>query len=816
MMTLNDFRFATRLWRKHLGHTFLAVLTLALGMGLTTAMFSILDGAVLEGLPFEEPGELMELEGVDLSVDRRMITLPLHDFVDMRERQTSFEDLGASTFATVILSGSEERPEQYQGAHLTASTFDLLRVKPILGRSFQEVDERPGSPPVMLIGFALWKSRFQGNPEIVGRTVRANGETMAIAGVMPEGFGFPIRQDLWISLRLDPLATPRGEGPRLVVFGRLRDGVSLEAAQAEVSGIARQIEAEHPETNQGIQLVVGPYVKQVMGKEVVQLSYTMLGAVFGVLLIACFNVTNLLLSRSALRTKEVAIRSALGASRARVAFQLLSETFCLAAAGAVFGLGIARIGVDLFNESIRNSPFIPFWVNVRVDGSVLAFASALILLASLASGVVPAIQASGTAPNEVLKEGSRGSSSLRVGRLSRALVIAEIALSCGLLVGAGLAIQSVVNLKNVRFGFATADVFTARIFLPATVFPDLPRRDRFLEELGRRLEGKPRVQGVALTSSFPAMGSPSRPFCLDGGLQSPANPPVTQEVSISPRYFDTFGVRLLEGRDFQPSDGRDAAPVAIVNQSFVERFLPGEPPVGRRLRFGCSDPDEPWRRIVGVVPDMLGTLNRRGVAATMSRISDDNPVGVYVPLTQGNPRFMGIAIRTPGPPLAFTPIVRNEVAAIHPDVAVYAVNTLARAIAEQNWFYGLFASVFSVFGVSALFLAAVGLYGVMAFSVSRRRPEVGIRMALGARRGDVLRLIMKQGMSQLGLGLVAGMSLAVSLSRLFETALFEVEPWDRGVYLSVAVSLALTGVLASIVPAWRAARVDPQKALRYE
>lgn len=799
-----DLRVGARLMFKHPGVTIIAVLALSLGIGLTTTTFSIVYGALLRGLPFAESHRIMHLERNNPSQDIESMEVTLHDFLDWRAQQTTFEGIAGFYQGTVNVSGTE-KPERYEGAFISANAFDLLRERAFLGRTFHEGEDDPAAPPVILLGYRVWEDRFDGDRAVVGKTARVNGEETTIIGVMPKGFAFPISEDVWLPLRLDPLRIERGEGTTLEVFGRLRDGVTVDQVAAEFASIAKRLELEYPETNEGVGTVIKPYTEEYIGEEPTRLLFTMFAAVILVLLMACANVANLLLARAVVRTKEVAVRAALGASRTQVILQLLAEALVLSGVGAAIGLGLAWLGVRLFNNAIVSTQ-PPFWIDIQIDAIAIAFVAGIAVLSAVIAGIVPALQATGTRVHEVLKDESRGSSSLRLGRLSRGLVVAEIALSVGLLVAAGLMIKSVANLRNIDFGFALEDVFTARLGLFETDYPDDASRVRFSEALFRRLESVPGARSVALTSSLPGMGSGRARFAVEGqAYAAEADYPMMRRIVASPNLFATFGVSLLEGRDFRWSDNEAAMPVAIVNQPFARKFFPGESPLGRRVRIGTADTDAPWLTIVGVAPDLH-----------MGGVDNEDPEGLYVPLPQDPLRFMSIAVRAEGNPMALAPVVRDEVATIDRDLPIYWVWTMADAIARGTWFYRVFGTIFVIFGAVALFLASVGLYSVTAFSVSRRTQEVGIRMALGAKGSDVLKLVFRQGAVQLALGLGIGLALAAALSRGLEVVLFRTEPWDPTIFLAIVLVLVLTSVAASIVPARRATRIDPMVALRYE
>jgi predicted permease len=532
----------------------------------------------------------------------------------------------------------------------------------------------------------------------------------------------------------------------------------------------------------------------------------MLATVILVLLIACANVANLLLARAAVRTRDLAIRVALGASRRRVVLQLLGESLVLAAGGAVLGTGLAWVGIELFDRAVTPTD-PPFWLLFRLDAPILGFVIAIAGVAALMSGGIPALRASSTDLNSVLKDESRGSSSLHIGRLSRGLVVAEVAMSVAILVASGLMIRSVVQLQRMSLPFPVDDVFTARIAVFENRYPDAAARTRFWEDVEERTRAIPGVQSAAIMSQLPGLGTGMSQLALDGVSYSrPEDLPEANSATVSPGFFDVFEVTPSQGRLFTQLDAREAAPVAIVNESFVRQYFTDGRALGRLIRMGGLESTGAWREVVGVVPD----LNMEGVGDPQP----DPPAGVYLPLAQANVGFGSLAARTQSPPLAITGEVRDRVAAVDADTPIYFVATLRERIDEDLWFYSVFGTLFAVFGAAALFMASVGLYGVMSFSVSRRVLEMGIRMALGAQGAQVRRLVVLQGMLQIGLGLLLGTGLAVVVARGLRVLLLDAEPWDPGTYALVFAVLALTGFMASAIPAQRATRVDPSTALR--
>lgn len=548
------------------------------------------------------------------------------------------------------------------------------------------------------------------------------------------------------------------------------------------------------------------HIDTIIGPQATSMMFTMLAAVFGVLLIACANVANLLLARTVLRTKEVAIRSALGSSSFRTVAQLLSETLVLAVVGAALGLAIAKVGVEWFNASIAAQE-MQFWLVATLDPPVVAFVLALALLSTVLAGTVPAYRASRTDISEILNDENRGSSSLRLGRLSKALVIAEIAVSCGLLVGAGLMIKTIMRVSQFDYGFNVENVFTARIGLFEADYPDSDAQWQFYDTLLLRLEDKPGVRTVALSSDLPARGAMRLPLSMEGAVYpNDQDHPLASRVVITPNYFDVIDAKPVEGRLFTRADTKDSQPVALVNQHFVELHFPNDEPVGRRIKLGNDD--EPWRTIVGVVPD----LHLGGAIGAF----DPRHEGVYIPLSQNVIDFMSLVMRTEDAPMMFTSTVQDEINAIDATLPIYWVRSLRHQYGLDTWFYRAFGTLFMAFGIAALALATIGLYGVMSFAASNRTREIGVRMALGASASNVLTLILKLGATQVAIGLGLGLALALVLSRGLGMLLFDVDPWDPTILITVMVTLAVTGLLASLVPARRATQVDPVNALGYE
>jgi putative ABC transport system permease protein len=812
-----DFRYGLRMLARVPGHTVAATLALSLGIGLTTATFSIVYGALFRGLPFEHAERLMSLRTQNASRDRMNEGVGVHDYLDWCKRQRSCEGLAASSNGTVTVSG-DNHPERVDGATLTANTLDLLRVKPLLGRGFRPGEDHPGAAAVALIGYRLWKDHYNGDPRIVGKAVRINGQPTTVIGVMPEDFRFPFTEKLWTPQILDPNKTERGRAEQFLVFGRLRPGATRERAQADMTTIAKALAVEYPRTNGGWTASVEPYVDVFTNPEIRRMLLTMLGAVCAVLLIACINVASLILSRAAQRTHEVAIRFALGAGRGLVVRQILLESLTLALLGAAAGLGLAWLGVHFFNVAVgaRNPPF---WIRIALDRPALAFTLGATVAAALISGLLPALQISRTQLSDVIKDEGRASTSLRLGWLSRVVVVAELALSCALLVAAGLMVKSIIRAQATSYGFDTANLLTARVPIFEANYPKPGDRAAFYQRLIDRLAERPGITAVGATTTLPSVPWGNDAYAVDGEAYPTENDYRTAHSDVvSAGLFATLGVRPQAGREFERQDTATSLPVVLVNQALARKVWPHQDPLGKRLRMVNSnagnggwalgaDPrrQEPWRTVIGVVPDLL-----------LYGLIDKQPEGLFLPLSQVGGIRVSLVVRSPREPRSLIDTVRAEVTALDKDTPIYFVKTMAQAVAEDRSFNDLFGSVFLIFGLAALVLAAVGIYGVIAFSVGRRTQEIGLRLALGAQRGTVLRMLLRQGAIQLAIGVFLGMPFAFGVSRLLAGVLYDVQPGDPTVFATVVVTLSLVAMVACLVPGQRALEVDPVVALHHE
>jgi putative ABC transport system permease protein len=803
-----DIRFGFRMLIKHPTLSIISILTFGLGIGITTMVFSVVNGAFFKGLPFEEGDRVVALANTNPSRNFRNMPVSVQDYAVWQQRQTVFEALGPWSVAPINLTWPGGQPERFAAGEMSSGAFDTLRVKPILGRTFRSGEDRPGGEPAIILGYDLWRERYGSSGEVLGQTIRANGITRTIIGVMPEGFAFPDRQRMWIPLEIDPLATERGKGPNYSVIARLKKGVTIEEARAQAVSIGAQLEKEFPKTNQGIVATIRPFVENMLGPQIYRTLYTMLAAGIGVLLIACVNVANLLLARASLRNREIAVRMAVGASRSRVVLQFMTEVLILALAGGVVGFGLCSAGMKWFLSAITADP-PPFFITFELDYRVMLFIVAITLAASLFAGLVPAFQATGKHVGEVLKDESRASTGLRIGRFSAGLIVGEVAISCGLLIAAGLMIKSMIQLKTIDLPFATEHIFTARINLPRLQYPDDPSCIQFYEQLLPKVEAISGVEAATLSDGLPAAGNGTVAFQVEGQAYSrDSDYPIVREGIVTPGYFKTFQTKVLRGREFTTLDRSGNLPVAVINESFARTYFPRTDPLGRKMKKGRGDSKAPWLTIVGLVPDMM-----------MQGIGNNNQsgAGYYIPIAQSDvSNNVSIALRTRGEPGAVTAEVRAAVASMNADLAIFDVLSMKEVIARATWFYTIFGTFFMAFGFSALLLAVAGLYGVMSFAVTQRTREMGIRVALGAQGGQLVRLIMKKGAICLAIGLVIGLGIGLGASNLLQTLLYHVNPRDPIVLIAVLLALAAGGLAANFIPARRVTKIDPVVALAAE
>jgi predicted permease len=811
MTLLQDLRFALRLLAKDRWFTFVAVTALALGIGVNATVFTLVNAVLVRGLPFADSDRLFVL-GVKTPASGgggQPISYP--DLVDWRAASTSFEGLAAFARGSMTVSDGRTAPEETPGVWMTANGFDLLRQPIALGRGFRRGDDAPGAERVVILGHDLWQTRYRADRGVLGLPVRVNGEPATVVGVMPPGLKFPTNAELWVSAIPTADQQRKREIRPFTVFGRLKADRTRGEAQAELQAIAGRLAKDHPASNKELTVaVIQTFQERFNGGEIRIVFLALLGAVGFVLLIACANVANLLLSRSSARAREVAVRYAMGATRWRVVRQLLVESLLLACAGGVLGLGIAVIGTRLFDQAVADVGK-PYWITFTIDGVVIAYLAAICGVTSLAFGLAPALQVARTSVGSVLKQGGRGSTGSRsMRRFSSALVVLELALTLVLLVGAGLMTRSFLALNAIDTGIDTERLVSMRINLPRATYPTAEARAQFFERLGPRLASLPGAEDAAISTSMPPFGLWGRELLVDGRADpGEGKRPDAGFVAVSPSFFATVGASLRRGRTFDARDGAKGSEVAIVNERFVSRFYNGEDPIGRRIRFPSTDPvdDTGWLTIVGVSPDIRhGDPRDREV-----------PAVVYVPIRQLGPGGAAAIVRSRSDPAALVAAVRREVQALDPDQAVGNAQTVDQMLVRQSWPFRVFGTIFAILALIALTLAAVGLYAVIAYSVSTRTQEIGVRIALGASRERVRWLILRRGLVQIGLGLVLGLAGAWAAGRfVLGLVLAQVSGTDPLIFVAVPVFLSLVAIAACLIPARRAAGLDPLVALRNE
>jgi putative ABC transport system permease protein len=788
-----DFRYGGRMLVKIPGFTFAAVLTLSLGIGANTAIFTIVNAVLLRPLPYRDPDRLMRLWETTPQLPTFSISGP--NYRDWADQNRVFEQMAAWREQNFNLTNGGD-PERLGAALVTASFFPLLGVKLALGRSFIPEEDQPGANNrFVIMSDRLWHRRFGTDANILGKTLTLNGGSYTVVGIMGPEFQFGTSGDLWLPLALDPLRDNRSNHI-LTAAARLKPGVTLDQARAEMDNIARRLEEQYPNSNKGWGVKIATFYDWIIEGQFRQALLILLGAVGLVLLIACANVANLLLSRAATRQKEIAIRSALGASRLRLIRQLLTESVILALAGGGLGVLLAWWGVDAFIAA--NPGSIPRLREIGLDNRVLAFTFTISLLTGLLFGLAPALQASRIALNEFLKEGGRTSAGFGLSRLRRLLIVSEIAFALVLLVGAGLLMKSFLRLQQVNLGFDPDRVLTLQLTLPRTKYPEARQQADFYQQMLERVRNLPGVRFAGASSSipFPRGGSPYSPFFPEGRQLSPEKSVGGNYRLVSPDYFRAMGIPLLKGRDFTNEDNGERQPVVVISDETARRLWPGEEPLGKRLQWGGSSQRF---TVVGVVGDIRS-----------AKLEAEPSLAIYVPSIQPQ---MYLVARTATEPMSLAAAIRSQVQAMDKDQPIANLRTMEQVVSNSISQRRFSTLLLGLFAVVALLIASIGVYAVMSYSVAQRTREVGIRMALGAQSGDVLKLVLGQGMKLIGVGIVIGLVGAVALTRWMATLLFEVKPTDPLTLVGVAALLAAVALLACWLPAWRATKVDPVTAL---
>ena len=805
---LQDIRYAARTLRKNPGFTAVAMLALALGVGANTAMFSVVYGILLRPLPYPDADRIAVVYMHWLPWDNPRANMSMADFLDWKSQTTSFEDpsLYASVGRRFDLTGVGD-PEQVSGAAATSGFFSVLRARPILGRTFLPDDDRPASARVAVIGASLWRRRFAGRTDVLGQAIILNGSPCTVVGVMPEGFHFPLAvSEVWTNLQVVP---PKRRGPFFYrAFGRLKPGVTIQQAQAEANAIGRRIEQANPTVYSHLDLPVISIRDALVGNIRTPLL-VMICAVSLVLLIAVVNVANLMLARATVREREMALRLSLGAGRGRLVRQLLTESVLLSGLGGIGGLALAYLGILLLRAA--NPGNLPRIGDIHVDGVVLAFVLLISLLTGILFGLAPAIQSARADLSSTLKEGGRGTTGGSRQRTRSVLIVSELALSLMLLVGAGLLLRSLLRLQRVDAGFHGApEQILAMTISPANRrYTDEATGIAFYGRLLERVRQLPGIRYVSLSDGLPPdQEGDADTFVIQGAAPRTTGNPVVTLDTVSPDYFRTMGIGLVRGRAFEARDSRESPPVAMISESFARRFFPGEDPLGKRIKQ--SGPELtflPFREIVGVVADVKYT----GLDA-------NRQTAYYLPYTQNYTRrtflVVGSSLDAARDAANLAPMLRREIQAVDKDVVVAYVSTLQQAMRDSVARPRFDAILLMLFAGVALLLAVIGIYGVIAYAVAQRTHEIGVRMALGARRADVMHLVLLQGARLAAMGIAVGLGGALVFARLMRALLFDTSVQDTFTFAVASVGLFAVAVLASLVPAHRATRIDPLSALR--
>ncbi len=808
-----DLRYGARQLARSPGFTVVAVLTLALGIGATTAIFTVFHAVILRPLPYHAPDELVHLWETSKREDFGPATSGVGfeasypNYLDWKERSTTLAGLaGYGGAGLTVITG--DTVERISATPVTANFFSILGVKPHLGRDFLPEEDQPGHRSVLLT-YGYWQRRFAGDPGVVGRSLSMDGEAWTVVGVLPPEFQFPLRgaSEAWVNLDISDDARNRRSNHWLRVVARLKPGTSRAQVQEELQTIQAELARQYPDASSGASGLVVPLREEVIGR-VRPLVLVLMAAVACVLLIACVNVASLLLARAAGRRKEMAVRAAIGAGRGRLVSQVLTEGLLLASLAGVLGVLLASWGVEVLVAAVPEALLrdsLVYLKGLGLDRTALLFALLATLATTVFFGLAPALASSRVAPSESLRESGRSSTGAAGSRLRKGLVVSEVSLAVMLLVSAGLIVQSFDRLLQVKLGFDSENLLTFRLLLPEAKYSQPGQLSSFAGELRPRLESLPGVAGVTTVTTFPLTNDGNTSvLTIEGMAHPPGREPETSVRIVSPNYFSTLRIPVLQGRGFESADVPDSPTVVVVNQEFLRRYLAGLDPIGRRVTFRATNTQA---TIVGVAGDVR--LGRLDVPMRPTLYASDQQVPV---------RFLGVIVRTTGDPKAFLPAVRAQVQSLDPELPVFLVNTMEELLAsspsvfERRYLMLLLGAL----AASALALAVVGLYGVIAYNVAQRTPEIGIRVALGAQRRDILALVVGQGMKLALVGAAAGLAGAFGLTRFLAALLYGISATDPATFAGVAAALLGVALLACWLPARRAARVDPMVALRYE
>ena len=802
MFLPGDVRSGLRALLKNPGFTAVAVIMLAVGIGINATVFTVTNAVLFKGFALVSRND--RLRYISYKNSNCCVSYP--DFLDWRAQSKSFEGMAIVHGVSLMLSDSSGFPENLSGNENSAEVFRVVGAKPIMGRDFTPADEAPGAAPVTILHYGFWERRYGKDRNIVGRTLRMNGALTTVIGVMPEGFSFPQKVDVWVPLLQTPRVMKRENRDTWMVVARLAKGVTVESARAEMGLIGKRLAAEYPITNHDLSPEIQTFTQFFIGPNGALIYGSMWGAVGFVLLIACANLANLLLARAIGRSREISVRIALGAGRWRIIRQLLIESVMLSGLGGFLGWWIAKWGVRTYELAMaqKSSWLI---VDYTMDNRVVAYLIAISIGTGILFGLAPALRLSRLDVNSALKDGGRSSTVGGRGKhLTSLLVIGEMALAVVLLAGAGVMIRSFLKIHNADIGVNTANILGAAMDLPPAKYARAEDKISFYERLIRRLGAMPGVESVATADGLPACCSNRLPYELAGA------PPADDsrharlaEMKISPGYFRTLEAKLLSGREFNDADGASGVPVAIVNQLLAAQFWPGEDPLGKRLRFFNRDAPGPWLTVVGVVSNVIQNDENR---------QRFDPL-VYLPYRQDPGAGAWVLVRTRVRPESLANAFRSEVQALDSALPLYGPMPIAERM-ERFWDSRFYGSMFLIFATIALLLASIGLYTVIAHSVSQRTQEIGVRIAIGATTRDIVRMVVRQGMIPLGIGLAIGLTASLAVNQLLRSMLVQVSPSDPVTLLVASGVLISAALLGCLIPARRAIRIDPVDALRHE
>ncbi len=806
---MQNLRYAFRRLAAEPVFTLVVVLAIGLGIGMNTTVFTLVNAVLLRGLPYENPDEIVVLSTYD---NERRDDGPTSwaDFEDWKRDAKSVRAMAATSGMPFSLAGEPGAPERIPGARVTTNLFSMLGQPLLLGRDFVEADGRPGAPAVTILSHRVWERRFASDRGVIGRTVRINEVPTEIVGVMPPDVMFPNNNEAWIPL-IPTAAQLKRDARSLEVFARLATGVGETEAQTELGGIAARLEQAYPDTNRNRGVLVQTINERQNGGPIRVVFLMLLAAVSLLLLIACANVASLLIARAVARTREIGVRIALGASRRTIVGQLLTESVVLGVLGGILGLGLAYIGVTLFDRAVADVGK-PYWIKFVFDWRVFGWLALACVGTGLIFGLAPALQLARTDTNEVLKDASRGQTSGRGRWLTSSLVVIEMAFTLALLAGAGAMIRSFMSLYSADLGADTSNVLTAGINLSETKYADGAARYRFVEQLEERLRALPGVESVSIGSTLPGQGTGSLTLDIEGQPRATRDTPRTvRAASVGPGFFETFRIPAAEGRLFTARDGMPGAEAVIVNRRFVEQFFPGQNPIGRRIMLrGENGPDTVWAAIIGIIPHVRHS----------DLTSSDLHAVAYRPLrmTASSGFIVSLRSRQPVEPLAAA--LRSTTQALDQDLPVSQIRTMDDNLARQRWPFRVFGSLFVLFAIFGLVLSTIGMYSVTAYSVGQRRTEIGLRMALGAQPGQVSWLVLKRGLVQLAIGAPLGLALAFMVMKGMDAGgdgqslLIGIKPGDPLTMTSILLLVSTITLVACLLPARRAARLNPVAALR--